>query len=134
MTFHYLAWRQQQGRTLPKPPPDTKLEVLVNVSAGIEIAKRRLEAISKDYTPRFQLASMTTVSFLGEGSYGKVWRAKFTKTPEVAVKQLPSHKNSDELWKERDLLIKLKNPRIINLMGAFHEGDLFLVFDLCYCK
>lgn len=111
-----------------------KNDVGLNLDAGITIAEKRKLALSKEYNPRFQQHLMKKISFLGSGSYGKVWRVKFPTTPEVAVKQIPSHEYAEELWKERDFLIKLKNSRITNLLGAFFEGELYLVFELCYCK
>lgn len=86
------------------------------------------------YMPRFQKQLIQDAALLGKGSFGKVWKVKFPQSEEVALKQVPSHQWPEDIWKERDLLILLKHKRIVNLVGAFHHGDMYFVLELCLCE
>lgn len=116
----------KEGRTLP----DDK----VPFRHAYAISRDRRHTMVNGYTHRFQKTLIQGPSLLGKGSYGKVWKAKFARSEYVALKQVPSNAYPEDLWKERDLLIMLKHKRIVNLIGAFHYGDVYYVLELCYCK
>lgn len=51
----------------------------------------------------------------------------------VALKQLKAELTGlTDLWKERDLMVLLKNKRICNLVAAFYDKDVFFVLELCH--
>lgn len=63
-----------------------------------------------------------------------MFKARLGKEGFVALKQSSTRNHSEVHWKERDINILLKHPRICNMIGAFHDVDMFFVFELCLGK
>ncbi len=94
---------------------------------------------SKDYDD----AAITLESFkfertLGKGGFGKVNACTFQPTARwFAIKTMKKltvleKKGLDMLYNERNLLMKLENPWIVNAFGTFQDHwNVFLLMDLC---
>ena len=74
---------------------------------------------------------------IGKGGFGKVWKVVLKKTGELfALKEMSKAKIIDKkseksIKYERDLLVKLKHPFIVNMHFAFQDKEnLYLVMDL----
>ena len=74
---------------------------------------------------------------IGKGGFGKVWKVVLKKTGEFfALKEMSKAKIIDKkseksIKYERDLLVKLKHPFIVNMHFAFQDKEnLYLVMDL----
>ena len=72
-----------------------------------------------------------------KGGFGKVWKVVLKKTGELfALKEMSKAKIIDKkseksIKYERDLLVKLKHPFIVNMHFAFQDKEnLYLVMDL----
>lgn len=130
IVFAEAAKKNGQSNTSDEPNKD---EQLANVSDAFCIANLRSSLMGGQYLPRFRRDTMKAGNLLGKGAYGIVWRTTFNDV-EYAMKQIKSNDRAHEIWKERDMLIQVKGPRIVNLVGAFHDGDAFLVMELCFCK
>lgn len=102
-----------------------------DMEIGLEIARKSLKGMCK--IPRFRLDIMRVDSFLGKGSSSTVWKANFGGQ-QYAVKQFSSSVKIEDIWKERDFLIRLKGPRIVNLVSSFYDKNAFLVMELCFGK
>ncbi|KYQ92337.1 putative transmembrane protein [Tieghemostelium lacteum] len=60
---------------------------------------------------------------VGEGSFGVVYRGMW-RGQEVAIKQMKvSSINMDEVYREMDLMSKLRHPNIISFIGAVMSSD-----------
>jgi len=71
---------------------------------------------------------------IGEGSYGKVFKAHHSVTKlAVAIKIIPVDNDLEELNKEIDALKKVRNSNyIVQYHGNYQsEGNLWIIMDLC---
>nr|BAF79971.1 receptor-like kinase [Closterium ehrenbergii] len=88
---------------------------------------------------RAATSSFSQNNFLGEGSFGQVFRGRLKhggagEGVEVAVKRLnpDSQQGMDEWLAEIVLLRKLNHPHLVNLMGYCSERkEALLVYELC---
>ena len=55
--------------------------------------------------------------FLGHGSYGQVFEGKY-KGKAVAVKRIPSHRYVSQTDRERDIMLKLNHPNVVQLLDV----------------
>ncbi len=114
---------------------DGGLSDVVNIfKPAFDVSKNRQQALMKSYEPRFQIRNIEPHGLIGKGAFGKVWKVKFPRTEYVALKQVDFAVKPDQLWKERDVLVLLKHKRVVNLIGAFVDGAMYFVFELCMCK
>ena len=66
---------------------------------------------------------------IGKGGFGKVWKVVLKKTGELfALKEMSKAKIIDKkseksIKYERDLLVKLKHPFIVNMHFAFQDKE-----------
>jgi serine/threonine protein kinase len=74
---------------------------------------------------------------IGKGGFGKVWKVVLKKTNELyALKEMSKAKIIDKksekaIKYERDLLVKIKHPFIVNMHFAFQDKEyLYIVMDL----
>jgi len=74
---------------------------------------------------------------IGKGGFGKVWKVSLKKTNELyALKEMSKAKIIDKksekaIKYERDLLVKIKHPFIVNMHFAFQDREyLYIVMDL----
>lgn len=118
----------ESGNSVPRPRS--------TLTAAHLITADRHNAMMGGYTPKFKRSTITDKGLLGRGTFGSVWQCEFPKAPMVALKQvsLTATTLPEEIWKERDLLIKLKHMRVVNLLGAFFHCDAYFIFELCVCK
>jgi serine/threonine protein kinase len=78
------------------------------------------------------------VFVVGKGGFGKVWKVmeKATKTI-YAMKQMQkvkiiSKRSVNSVMNERELLVKLKHPFLVNMVSSFQDREhLYLVMDYC---
>jgi len=89
----------------------------------------RESTVMSDPSKRYEL-----VQEIGEGSYGKVYKARHIVTNvHVAIKIIPVDNDLEDLNKEIDALKKVKDSNyIVRYHGNFqNEGHLWIVMDLC---
>jgi serine/threonine protein kinase len=75
---------------------------------------------------------------IGEGAFGKVYKATREDGGVVAVKQIQEQAEQDELVKELDVMLRLDSPRVVLLYGVcllnpkkVDGGGLGLVMEFC---
>ena len=75
-----------------------------------------------------------TIQCLGQGNYGKVFKAKTRTTGKtVAIKVLPIFSELECIKKEIAILKQCQCPYIVKFYGAYlKEMDLWLVLEYCY--
>ncbi|CAL8117027.1 unnamed protein product [Orchesella dallaii] len=102
---------------------------------GMKIASSKLNRLEDDR--RFKLEKVKVGPLIGEGRFGKVYKATTLRRghgeegKEVALKQYyRKEQKPEDIYKERDFLIHLKHKRVINLIGAFHEKGSYLILEL----
>jgi serine/threonine protein kinase len=91
-----------------------------------------LEIMSWDIGPKYR-----ALSYLGHGSYGSVCKAlRVADEKQVAIKKMKlylSETDSFRILREVQLLRRLKNPCIVELLDLFFSGDkenIYLVLEL----
>ena len=131
--------RASRAQTLPEHPP-----AISGTSARHRASSSELDMLA---TFELEWESMQLSKLIGEGSYGKVYRASWRST-EVAVKVLSSSLESTEadliegFRREACLLRRLRHPNVVLLMGVvsqppnlaivteyLHRGSLFDVIQ-----
>lgn len=101
----------------------------IGSSATIASRKFRESTVLNDPTKRFEL-----IQEIGEGSYGKVYKAKTIPAGlPVAIKVIPIDNDLDDLNKEIEALKKVKDSDyIVRYHGNYqHDNQLYIVMDLC---
>jgi serine/threonine kinase 3 len=89
----------------------------------------RESTVMSDPTKRYEI-----LQEIGEGSYGKVYKAKTMGSGlTVAIKIIPVDNDLDELNKEIDALKRVRDSNyIVRYHGNFqNEGRLWIIMDLC---
>ncbi|XP_052541085.1 serine/threonine-protein kinase 10 [Tympanuchus pallidicinctus] len=75
------------------------------------------------------------VGELGDGAFGKVYKAKNKETGALAAAKVIETKNEDELedyMVEIEILATCDHPHIVKLLGAFYwEGKLWIMIEFC---
>ncbi|XP_075065726.1 serine/threonine-protein kinase 10 [Mixophyes fleayi] len=97
--------------------------------------KRRLreyEHVRRDLDPNLV---WEIVGELGDGAFGKVYKAKNRETGILAAAKVIETKNEDELedyMVEIDILATCNHPNIVKLLGAFYfENKLWIMIEFC---
>lgn len=80
----------------------------------------------------------TFVFVVGKGGFGKVWKVMEKSTKNIyAMKQMQkvkivSKRSVNSVMNERELLVKLKHPFLVNMVYSFQDREhLYLVMDYC---
>ncbi|XP_064465697.1 STE20-like serine/threonine-protein kinase [Ornithodoros turicata] len=72
---------------------------------------------------------------LGDGAFGKVYKARHRETKTLAAAKICELKGEDDLEDftiEIDILVECKHPNIVDLKEAFfHEGKLWMLIEFC---
>ncbi|KAJ7316309.1 hypothetical protein JRQ81_002471 [Phrynocephalus forsythii] len=75
------------------------------------------------------------VGELGDGAFGKVYKAKNKETGALAAAKVIETKNEDELedyMVEIEILATCDHPYIVKLLGAFyHDSKLWIMIEFC---
>lgn len=78
------------------------------------------------------------VFVVGKGGFGKVWKVMEKATKVIyAMKQMQkvkivSKRSVNSVMNERELLVKLKHPFLVNMVYTFQDREhLYLVMDYC---
>ncbi|XP_054024354.1 serine/threonine-protein kinase 10 [Dryobates pubescens] len=75
------------------------------------------------------------VGELGDGAFGKVYKAKNKETGELAAAKVIETKSEDELedyMVEIEILATCNHPHIVKLLGAFYwDGKLWIMIEFC---
>lgn len=73
----------------------------------------------------------------GKGGFGKVWivqskiSKKYYALKELNKIKIINKKSLKSIWNERNFLVELKHPFIINLLSCFqNKNNLYLIMDL----
>ena len=108
---------------------------------GVKNSKKS-KIIKINFKKEQELNPLTFNSFefkyvIGKGGFGKVWKVIYKKTGNLyALKQMSKakiiEKKSERAIKyERDLLVKIHHPFIVNMHYAFQDTqNLYIVLDL----
>eukprot|EP00045_Choanoeca_perplexa_P007890 m.72484 g.72484 ORF g.72484 m.72484 type:complete len:499 (+) comp14266_c0_seq1:132-1628(+) len=69
---------------------------------------------------------------LGAGQFGEVWRGRWNKSTEVAVKTLkPGSMSNEEFLKEAAIMKRLRHPKLIQLYAVCTDGEpIYIVTEL----
>ncbi|KAM4676123.1 LOW QUALITY PROTEIN: serine/threonine-protein kinase 10 [Discoglossus pictus] len=97
--------------------------------------KRRLreyEHVRRDVDPN---QVWEIIGELGDGAFGKVYKAKNRETGVLAAAKVIDTKNEDELedyMVEIEILATCNHPNIVKLLGAFYfENKLWIMIEFC---
>ncbi|KAH9523715.1 hypothetical protein Btru_040715 [Bulinus truncatus] len=72
--------------------------------------------------------AVNLVSKLGAGCFGEVWKGKFRKVLDVAVKKLkPDSMSSEAFLQEAKIMHTLTHDRIVQLMAVVSNAEPFLI-------
>ncbi|XP_066471934.1 serine/threonine-protein kinase 10 [Tiliqua scincoides] len=93
---------------------------------------REYEHVRRDLDPN---EVWEIVGELGDGAFGKVYRAKNRETGALAAAKVIETKNEDELedyMVEIEILATCDHPHIVKLLGAFyHDSKLWIMIEFC---
>ncbi|XP_063303429.1 serine/threonine-protein kinase 10 isoform X1 [Pelobates fuscus] len=93
---------------------------------------REYEHVRRDLDPNLV---WEIVGELGDGAFGKVYKAKNRETGALAAAKVIETKNEEELedyMVEIDILANCNHPNIVKLLGAFYyENKLWIMIEFC---
>ncbi|XP_051834862.1 serine/threonine-protein kinase 10 [Antechinus flavipes] len=93
---------------------------------------REYEHVRRDLDPN---EVWEIVGELGDGAFGKVYKAKNKETGELAAAKVIETKSEEELEDyivEIEILATCDHPYIVKLLGAFyHDGKLWIMIEFC---
>lgn len=94
--------------------------------------KKVYNHIKFDVDPK---STWTLVGELGDGSFGKVYKAQNINTGKMAAAKICECKEEEELEDfvvEIDILAECRHPNIVELLEAyFFEGNLWMLIEFC---
>lgn len=101
--------------------------------AGLEAKRKKVHhSIRFDENPE---DFWELVSEIGDGAFGKVYKAQNRETGKLAAAKVCELKGEDELEDflvEIDILSECKHPNIVELIEAFfYEGKLWMLIEFC---
>ncbi|XP_072257059.1 serine/threonine-protein kinase 10 [Pyxicephalus adspersus] len=100
--------------------------------AGDKKKLREYEHVRRDLDPNLV---WEIVGELGDGAFGKVYKAKNKETGIFAAAKVIDTKNEEELedyMVEIDILASCNHPNIVKLLGAFYyENKLWIMIEFC---
>lgn len=78
---------------------------------------------------------METAKQIGDGNFAVAYIVKHRKLKRpVVLKMFLDNSSSQDVFDECTNLLNLRHNRVINLLGYFFEGNIFLVFPTCLGK
>lgn len=101
-----------------------------NTTSAVMLGGKSVKT-SANLVPQFSISNVVFLQELGEGAFGKVYKGKLQTKQSVdpiyvAVKTLKvdaSSKTQNDFKREVDLMIDLRHPNIICLLGVILKGD-----------
>lgn len=112
---HYSGQSDGLCRQLTKPCPKSKPVISLNKDAW-EIPRESLEFSKK----------------LGAGQFGEVWRGKWNKTTDVAIKTLkPGTMSKDAFLEEANIMKQCKHDKLVRLYAVCTDVEpIYIVTEL----
>ncbi|XP_063291016.1 STE20-like serine/threonine-protein kinase isoform X2 [Pelobates fuscus] len=99
---------------------------------GGEKKKKQYEHVKRDVNPE---EYWEIVGELGDGAFGKVYKAQSKETGILAAAKVIDTKSEDELedyMVEIDILASCDHPHIVKLLDAFYyENNLWILIEFC---
>nr|XP_061791669.1 serine/threonine-protein kinase 10-like [Nerophis lumbriciformis] len=99
---------------------------------GSEKKKKQYEHVRRDENPE---EVWTIIGELGDGAFGKVFKAQNKQTGVLAAAKVIDTKTEEELedyMVEIDILASCDHPNIVKLLDAFYfEGKLWILIEFC---
>uniref|UniRef100_A0A8C5QPX9 non-specific serine/threonine protein kinase n=1 Tax=Leptobrachium leishanense TaxID=445787 RepID=A0A8C5QPX9_9ANUR len=99
---------------------------------GGEKKKKQYEHVKRDQNPQ---ELWEIVGELGDGAFGKVYKAQNKETGILAAAKVIDTKSEDELedyMVEIDILASCDHPHIVKLLDAFYyENNLWILIEFC---
>ncbi|NWZ01643.1 STK10 kinase, partial [Loxia curvirostra] len=105
---------------------------ILRLSAFEKRRSKEYEHVRRDLDPG---EVWEVVGELGDGAFGKVYKAKNKETGALAAAKVIETKSEDELedyMVEIEILATCDHPHIVRLLGAFYwEGKLWIMIEFC---
>ncbi|CAD8190143.1 unnamed protein product [Paramecium pentaurelia] len=127
----YMGLQEINSSSIKRP--------LLNLTSTVIMIQDSTQATSELQTQKIQQKFRHNFIFhyiIGIGGFGNVWKVESKKTRMIyAMKELKkskilAKKSVKSVMNEKQLLQKLKNPFIINMVGSFQDKDhLYLILD-----
>ncbi|MEE6485877.1 hypothetical protein FKM82_014441 [Ascaphus truei] len=99
---------------------------------GGEKKKKQYEHVKRDQNPE---ELWEVIGELGDGAFGKVYKAQNKETGVLAAAKVIDTKSEDELedyMVEIDILASCNHPNIVQLLDAFYyENNLWILIEFC---
>ncbi|KAG9470014.1 STE20-like serine/threonine-protein kinase isoform X2 [Eleutherodactylus coqui] len=99
---------------------------------GSEKKKKQYEHVKRDQNPE---EVWEIIGELGDGAFGKVYKAQNKETGILAAAKVIDTKSEDELedyMVEIDILASCDHPHIVKLLDAFYfENNLWILIEFC---
>ncbi|XP_068112819.1 STE20-like serine/threonine-protein kinase isoform X2 [Hyperolius riggenbachi] len=99
---------------------------------GGEKKKKQYEHVKRDHNPE---EVWEIIGELGDGAFGKVYKAQNKETGILAAAKVIDTKSEDELedyMVEIDILASCNHPHIVKLLDAFYyENNLWILIEFC---
>ncbi|XP_039934090.1 serine/threonine-protein kinase 10 [Hirundo rustica] len=105
---------------------------ILRLSAFEKRRSKEYEHVRRDLDPG---EVWEVVGELGDGAFGKVYKAKNKETGALAAAKVIETKSEDELedyMVEIEILATCEHPHIVRLLGAFYwDGKLWIMIEFC---
>ncbi|XP_032929324.1 serine/threonine-protein kinase 10 [Catharus ustulatus] len=105
---------------------------ILRLSAFEKRRSREYEHVRRDLDPA---EVWEVLGELGDGAFGKVYKAKNKETGALAAAKVIETKSEDELedyMVEIEILATCDHPHIVKLLGAFYwDGKLWIMIEFC---
>ena len=78
-----------------------------------------------------KITDVTVLGKIGGGNFGDVFRGKWNRTTDVALKKLKSREHLEEFLREASMLQSLNHPNIVHFFGIHvtPTGESFIVME-----
>lgn len=99
--------------------------------AGTSVALQAIDL--SDQAPQLVTGPWMLLEKLGEGSFGKVFKARNEETAQLAaVKVVPVEQDTGEVQREIDILMKCSSANIVQYYGSLtKDGELWIIMEFC---
>ncbi|KAH3767537.1 Serine/threonine-protein kinase CTR1 [Pelomyxa schiedti] len=113
----YFTYARDTAYWLAKNPESIHHADLKEPLLGETSSKVLEELLEKNNIPVINFSKVTLINKVGAGSYGEVWKGKWTGT-SIAVKRLFGDEVQEDLLQEISILCQLRHPNIVLFMGV----------------